>query len=132
MVYRAGSARVVQLYDDPVIQAQALKAYRSVLDNFFSSVTFFACDFRDGVFQGCPSDNFDPDLDDRANVSFPLNETVADNLYRPDATGYAILVDDTFPLDLAVLDLLSEWGYSYQPATPPLYNDGVVFVNDGG
>ena len=29
--------------DDPVIQAQALKAYRSVLDNFFGSATFFEC-----------------------------------------------------------------------------------------
>ena len=118
---------------DPIVRDQALKAYRSVLDNFFSSVTFFACDFRDGVFQGCPSDNFDPDLDDRANVSFPLNETVADNLFRPDATGFATLADTSaLPLDLAVLDLLSEWGYSYQPATPPAFNDGVIFVNDGG
>ena len=28
---------------DPIIQAQALKAYRSVLDNFFGSVTVFTC-----------------------------------------------------------------------------------------
>ena len=60
-----------ELFDanqDPLIQAQALKAYRSVLDNFFGSVTFFEC---------C------------GDVVFPvtLNERVADHLYRTQSTA---------------------------------------------
>jgi len=91
---------------DPIVQAQALKAYRSVLDNFFGSLTYFEC---------C------------GEVSFPatLNELVADDLYRPEATGFAPLVPGP---SIEVLSLLGEWGYTYRPATPPLYNDGLVFV----
>lgn len=101
---------------DPIIQTQALKAYRSVLDNFFGSVTVFTC---------CPgvSPTGTP-------VPFPvgLNELTADNLYRTDATGYARLV----PGDpLLVLSLFLDWGYTYRPANPPDYNDGLVFVNGG-
>ncbi|MEJ2534770.1 MAG: hypothetical protein P8008_04725, partial [Gammaproteobacteria bacterium] len=66
---------------DPIIQEQALKAYRSVLDNFFGSVTVFTC---------CPAAS----PDGETPVPFPvgLNELVADNLFRTDATGYARLV----------------------------------------
>ncbi len=101
---------------DPILQAQALKAYRSVLDNFFGSVTFFEC---------CAG--LDPE-DPTAPVPFsvPLNELTADNLYRTDSTGWARLV----PGDpLLTLSLLSEWGYSYQPATPPNFDNGVVSVS---
>lgn len=101
-----------ELFDanqDPLIQAQALKAYRSVLDNFFGSVTFFEC---------C------------GGIAFPgtLNELVADDLYRTQATGFRRLVPGD-PLN--VLSLLGEWGYTYRPATPPDFNDGLVFVNRG-
>ena len=101
-----------ELFDangDPVVQAQALKAYRSVLDNFFGSVTFFEC---------C------------GGIAFPatLNEQVADNLYRPDSTGFAPLIAG-LPLD--VLSLLGEWGYTYRPATAPDFADGLVFLNQG-
>lgn len=94
---------------DPLIREQALRAYRSVLDNFFGSVTFFEC---------C------------GGISFPvtLNERVADDLYRTDATGFRRLVPGD-PLN--VLSLLGEWGYTYRPATPPDYNDGLVTVNRG-
>lgn len=94
--------------EDPIIQAQALKAYRSVLDNFFGSVTFFEC---------C------------GGVSFPstLNELTADNLYRPESTGFEPLVPDP---PLQVLSLIGEWGYTYRPATPPNFDDGLVFIND--
>lgn len=99
-----------ELYDansDPLIQQQALRAYRSVLDNFFGSVTFFEC---------C------------GGVSFPgtLNELVADDLYRTEATGYARLVPGD-PVN--VLALFGEWGYTYRPATPPNFDNGLVFVN---
>lgn len=99
-----------ELYDansDPLIQQQALRAYRSVLDNFFGSVTFFEC---------C------------GGVSFPgtLNELVADDLYRTEATGYVRLVPGD-PIN--VLALFGEWGYTYRPATPPNFDNGLVFVN---
>ena len=101
-----------ELFDvnrDPLIQAQALKAYRSVLDNFFGSVTFFEC---------C------------GGIAFPatLNERVADDLFRTQATGFRRLVPGE-PLN--VLTLFGEWGYTYQPATPPDFNNGLVFVNRG-
>ncbi|MDH5344691.1 MAG: hypothetical protein OEW59_02925 [Gammaproteobacteria bacterium] len=100
---------------DPIVQTQALKAYRSVLDNFFGSVTFFEC---------CAI--IDPD-NQPVPFSVPLNELTADNLYRTESTGWARLV----PGDpLLTQSLLSEWGYSYQPATAPDFNDGVVTVNE--
>lgn len=94
---------------DPLIRDQALRAYRSVLDNFFGSVTFFELP---------------------GGVAFPatLNERVADDLYRTDATGYRRLVPGD-PVN--VLSLLGQWGYTYRPATPPNYDDGLVFVNRG-
>jgi hypothetical protein len=104
---------------DPIVQEQALKAYRSVLDNFFSSVTVFSC-----------CENVRPPDDPRGPIPFPvgLNELTADNLYRTDATGYARLV----PGDpLLVQEVLLEWGYRYRPANPPDYTDGLVFVNGG-
>jgi len=55
-----------------------------------------------------------------------LNELTADNIYRTDATGYRRLV----PGDpLLVLPLFLDWGYTYRPANPPNYDDGLVFVN---
>lgn len=108
-----------ELYDansDPLIQAQALKAYRSVLDNFFGSVVFFEC-----CANVNPSGN-------PVSFSIPLNELTADDIYRTEATGFRRLV----PGDpLLALSLLSEWGYSYQPATPPNFDDGVVTINGG-
>jgi len=92
---------------DPIVQDQALKAYRSVLDNFFGSVTFFEC---------C------------GGVAFPatLNEQTADNLYRLESTGFAPLVPGP---SVQVLSLLGEWGYTYRPATPPNFDNGLVFLN---
>ena len=106
-----------ELFDansDPLIQEQALKAYRSVLDNFFGSVVFFTC---------CSAVS-----PDGQPVPFPitLNELVADNLFRTDATGFVRLV----PGDpILTISLIGEWGFTYRPATPPLFNDGLVFVN---
>ncbi len=92
--------------DDPVIQEQALKAYRSVLDNFFGSATFFEC---------CA--NLDPN-GDPVPFSIPLNELTADDLYRTDATGWTRLI----PGDpLLAISVMADWGYSYQPATPPSF-----------
>ncbi len=99
-----------ELFDansDPLIQEQALKAYRSNLDNFFGSVTFFEC---------CGGVSF----------SVNLNEQVADDLYRTDSTGFVRLIPGD-PLNAQ--SLLAEWGYTYKPATPPDFNDGLVTVN---
>ena len=108
-----------ELFDansDPLIQQQALKAYRSVLDNFFGSVVFFTC-----CTEVSPTN--DP-------IPFPvtLNELTADHLYRTGATGFARLV----PGDpLLVLSLLGDWGYTYVPPTTPGGSDGFVFANGG-
>ncbi|MEJ2516134.1 MAG: hypothetical protein P8102_13080 [Gammaproteobacteria bacterium] len=57
-------------------------------------------------------------------MPFPvgLNELVADNLFRTDATGYARLV----PGDpILVLSLFLDWGYTYRPDVP------LVLINGG-
>jgi hypothetical protein len=96
--------------EDDLVREQAKKAYRSVLDNFFGSVTVWTC------FTCIPESNY----------PVPLNERVADHLYRTDSTGYRRLVpgDPT-----QVLELLLEWGYTYQPCTDlPNCTNGVVSV----
>ena len=101
--------------DDPVVQQQALNAYRNVLDNFFGSVTFFEC-----------CENVDPN-GNPVPFSVTLNEQVADNLYREESTGWARLV----PGDpLLTISELADWGYTYRPANPPDYLDGLVFVRE--
>ena len=101
-----------ELFDansDPLIQEQALRAYRSMLDNFWGSVTFFEC---------CGGVSF----------SVNLNEQTADDLYRTDSTGFVRLIPGD-PLNAQ--SLLAEWGYTYRPATPPNFNDGLVTINGG-
>lgn len=104
------------LSKDEIVRAQALKAYRSVLDNFFGSVTVFTC---------CPAASPDGEP---VPFPVPLNELAADNLYRTDATGFLRLVEGD---PILVLSLLLDWGYTYQPANPPNFNDGVVTVIEG-
>ena len=101
---------------DELVREQALKAYRSVLDNFFSSVTVFTC---------CPAASPDGEP---VPFSVPLNELTADALYRTEATGFRRLVPGA---PILVLEVLLDWGYSYQPATPPNFDNGVVSVNGG-
>ena len=98
---------------DELIRAQALRAYRSVLDNFFSSVTIFTC---------CPGAS---PVGEPVAFAVPLNELTADNLYRTDATGFLRLVEGD---PLLVLELFVDWGYTYQPASPPNYDNGVVGI----
>ncbi|MEN7341353.1 MAG: hypothetical protein AAAFM81_00365 [Pseudomonadota bacterium] len=104
-----------ELFDansDPLIQEQALRAYRAVLDHFFNSVVFFTC---------CA------DVDPNGNpVPFAvrLAELTADNIYRTGATGFARLVPGN---ELLALSQLAEWGYVYRPANPPNFDDGLVF-----
>lgn len=100
---------------DELARAQALKAYRSVLDNFFGSVTVFEC---------CPGAS---PTGEPVAFAVPLNELTADNLYRTEATGFQRLVEGD---PILVLELFVDWGYTYQPANPPNYNDGVVTVGE--
>lgn len=101
---------------DPVIQTQALLAYRSVLDNFFGSVVFFEC--CAGLIPGDPTRP--------VPFSVTLNELTADALYRTDATGYARLI----PGDpLLAQSVIASWGYTYRPATAPNFTNGLVFVS---
>jgi len=71
-------------------QDQAKKAYRSVLDNFFGSVTF-----------------------SEAGVSFLLRNFVADRIVNPGNAGLPQLYASQ-PLALQALD---EWGYLYDANT---------------
>jgi len=98
---------------DEIVREQALKAYRSLLDNFFGSVTVFEC---------CPGAS---PTGEPVAFAVPLNELTADALYRTDRTGYRRLVDGD---PILVLEVLLDWGYAYQPANPPNYDDGVVSV----
>lgn len=98
--------------DDPIIQEQALRAYRSVLDNFFGSVTFFASgDF--GLF---------PSVD----YSVLLNElTAAQVSCSPDYTSL-LPPEQTDPFFGRAL--LAEWGYTYEYEGN--CSNGVVYVNE--
>jgi len=93
---------------DPLIQAQAIRAYRSVLDNFFGTVTFF------GPF-GVPP----------VFISVQLNLATADDLYRPAATGFAPL----FSTPLTAQGEMASWGYTYVPCTVTCPDDGVISVS---
>jgi hypothetical protein len=70
---------------DEIVRAQALKAYRSVLDNYFGSVTFFG------------------------GVPFSLNELTARFIFFPEETGFRRLPPD----DVSAEEQLAEWGYRY-------------------
>ena len=98
---------------DELIREQALKAYRSLLDNFFGSVTVFTC---------CPGAS---PIGEPVAFAIPLNELTADNLFRTDATGFIRLVEGD---PILVLEVFVDWGYAYQAATPPNYDNGVVSV----
>ena len=102
---------------DENIRLQALKAYRSCLDNYFGSVTFFTF----GVFDNEGNE---------AAFPFTINELVADNLYRAASTNWAILLADGNTNPELIIAMLGDWGYVYQKATGPDYDNGVVSVID--
>jgi hypothetical protein len=111
------------LNQDELIRGHALKAYRSVLDNFFGSVTVFKC-FTCGFPEG-----------EEPESAQPLNERVADHMFRTASTDFVtpIAPDGLRRLvalpDSLVLDLFVDWGYSYQPCTDtPACTNGVVAV----
>ena len=118
------------VFEDEVTREQALKAYKSVLDNFFGGVSILTCRVEDGC---------DPPV----NFFITLNEEVADNLYRTAATattdgngnpvapypdGFRRLVPG---IPLAAIELMIDWGYTYDPCTDlPACTNGVVSVGE--
>ena len=72
---------------------QALKAYRSVLDNYFNSATFFEADFLP------PPDIFFP---------FPVRKLVGQSMVTPAAPLTAL-----FDQPIKALRQFGEWGYTY-------------------
>ncbi|MCP4301259.1 MAG: hypothetical protein GY783_11790 [Gammaproteobacteria bacterium] len=84
-LYQLFDANSNPISKDEIVRAQALKAYRSVLDNFFGSVTIFA------------------------GVPVGLNEQTARDIFFPDVTGFRVLPPD----DMGPIELFFEWGYRY-------------------
>ena len=106
------------LSKDELVREQALKAYRSVLDNFWGSATFFECDLC------APDENGEL-------IKFPaqLNELVGDNLFRFDSTGFRFLIEGG---EIRVLETIGIWGYTYRPATADSgFTDGKMSKNEG-
>jgi hypothetical protein len=101
--------------EDPIIQEQALKAYRSQLDNFFGSVVFFSSlDFRPPP---------------EAIFSNLLNElTAADVTCAP--AGFKKLIPLAEEDLIFALEVLSEWGYTYRFDIGTNCENGVVSVNE--
>ena len=102
--YTARALHEVYTYNsDELIRLQALKAYRSNLENFFGTVSYF------NVF----------------GFSIPgtLNEQVACDIYRP-PEGYAEIVLNEAGApgnDLDKLELFGSWGFAFKPG--PNSND---------
>jgi len=94
------------LSTDELAREQALKAYKSVLDNFWGSVTFFECDLC------APDENGDL-------IKFPaqLNLEVGDDLFRFESTGFKMLIEGG---EIRVLERLGQWGYTYDPSIPAM------------
>jgi len=84
-LYELFDANSNPISKDEIVRAQALKAYRSVLDNFFGSVTFFG------------------------TVPAGLNELTAQAIFFPDVLGFRRLPPD----DLTAIEQFAEWGYRY-------------------
>ena len=81
--------------DSELAKAQALRAYRSVLDNYFNSATFFECNFG-----GCPEEDlFFP---------HPVRKLVGVNMVSPSAPLTAL-----FDTPTEALSTFGEWGYTY-------------------
>lgn len=82
----------------PTTREQALKAYRSLLDNYFLGVTF---------------DKYEVATCEDVKVAAALKDRVGENLYAP--TDPALVSLYAIP-DSALQDI-SEWGYIYDPTT---------------
>jgi hypothetical protein len=82
----------------PTTREQAIKAYRSVLDNFFFSATFFVVSLAQGD----------------AAVATALKDTVGRNLVEPARASLVPL----YSAPLLAQDAISSWGYIYELPDP--------------
>ena len=79
----------------PTTREQAIKAYRSVLDNFFFSPTFFVVTING----------------EEASIAVSLKDIVGGNLFDPASSSLVPLYSDP----VLALDDISSWGYVYDP-----------------
>ena len=79
----------------PTTREQTIKAYRSVLDNFFFSATFFVVPFPQG----------------ETAVAIAIKDEVGINLVTPTASSLVPLYSDP----LFARDDISSWGYIWNP-----------------
>lgn len=112
------------LSTDELVREQALKAYRSALDNFFGGITLFECQACGPISDG-----------EFPLTAVPLNERVADHLYRTESTDFVTPIAPSGLLRLVpgspilAQEVLGEWGYVYDPCTDlPDCTNGVVSV----
>ena len=90
-------------FGSPNAQAQAIKAYRSVLNNYFGSVTFYTtCDFLP-----CPPN---PEV----VYSVITSDLTGQELYNP-PPGFSTLYPSNSPVLSSFLakEAMSEWGFTY-------------------
>lgn len=85
--------KIYTINGDEILKLQAQKAYRSVLDNFFDSVTWL-------LDEG----STEPDI----YYALPLADLVGNVLYNPEA-GLSLLYQD----QVSVLAVINSWGYYY-------------------
>ena len=88
---------------DPLVRDQAVRAYRSTLDNFFDGQFFFAADFLDGS----------------PLIGLAIKDLVAENLANSFDRGLRPLVEP-FEENLGQAQaLVGEWGYSIRVVLAP-------------
>lgn len=100
--------------EDPVVQIQALRAYKSTLDNFFGSVTFFN------------SEDFG--LVPNVAYSVLLNELTAAQVTCSPIENFKKLVPITERDPFFGRAVLADWGYTYD--FEGNCENGVVYVNE--
>jgi len=112
-LYELWSAGVDQGFGSPNAQTQAIRAYRSVLDNYFGSVTFFStCDFLP-----CPPNP-------ETFYSVITSDLTGQELFTP-PPGFSTLYPSTSPVlsSFQAKEAMSEWGFTYD------IDNNLVFVS---
>jgi len=100
-----------QLYTDGTssnAKAQAKRAYRSVLDNFYNSLTYWEASWLPGT----PTPVY----------AVPLKDLTGMRLYDPTPDGLSPLYSDPY----YALNDLAIWGYSYNTALNPITGTGIL------
>lgn len=87
-------------------KGHAIRAYRSVLDNYFEEVTFFQF----------------PDPPAEGEIFYPKKVRLLSvpNLWAPDP---GLNVDPLFDNNLLAWEALGEWGYTYEESTEDVYRN---------